>query len=189
MTLEITRPPILAGIPTLESLASDPAWVARMKQAPKLPSNLRHVGQTPWTLWACVVRRSPQPPQKPIWSWARSSHTTYAGAWNAWVKSRKENQARIDAGGLGPIIVDWSIVCNPRLWDQPLDLQMPMGTMWCPRCRRPVVWRFIGRHHAIQGLSDLSPMHRCPWCGIREDSAWQHQASVVQSRMRKKAAA
>jgi hypothetical protein len=188
MTFEIPRPPILAGIPTLENLVSEQGWLSMMKQAPRLPKNLRHEGQTPWTLWACVARRTPTPPQKVMWTWAKSAHPTYAQAFNAWVASRKANQVRIDAGAVGPIIVDWSIVCGPRLWDQPIDRTLPVGTSWCPRCRRPVVWRFIGRHHAIQGLSELSPLHRCPWCGIREDSAWPHQASQVRARVEKKAA-
>lgn len=182
-SFEVPRPQILMGVPSLETLAADPIWLAQLRTQVGLPKNLRHTSQTPWVLWACVVRRSPVPPQKPIWTWARSSHATYGQAFNAWVASRRKNTARVEANELGALIVDWSIVCAPKLWDQPLTVALPEGCSWCPRCRRPVVWRWIGRHHAVPGLADLQPTLRCPWCGIREETATPHQARAVRARL------
>lgn len=170
--MEVPRPQILSGTPSLETLTADPVWLAQLRTQVGLPKNLRHPTQTPWVLWACVARRSPIPGGSPIiWSWARSNHTTYGQAFNAWAASRRKNRERIECGDAGPLIVDWSIVCAPKLWPQPATVTIPPGCSWCPRCRRPVVWRWIGRHHAVPGLADLQPQLRCPWCGIREDTA------------------
>lgn len=170
---EVPRPQILAGVPSLETLVADPTWLALLRTQVGLPKNLRHETQHPWILWACIVRRSPIQ-GKPMWSWARSTHSTYGQAFNAYAASRRSNTARLESGEAGALIVDWSIVCAPKLWHRPMGLTLPTGTAWCPRCRRPVVWRWLGRHHSLPGVTPV-PCMRCPWCGVREETSAIYQ--------------
>lgn len=172
--------------PTLESLARDPEWGAQLRKSHGLPKNLRHPGQTPWALWGLVATPDESKPGGWSWSWAQSRHSAYSEAWSAWVKSLKRQRER---GEGERRVVDWSIVCLPRLWPQPLALELPPGTHWCPRCRRPVVWSWRTPSHALGPIARSQAALRCPWCGCREETAEPFQAWAIRSLAAKRARA
>jgi hypothetical protein len=150
-------PTVLRGSPTMEELAADPAWRTLMRQQYSLPANLRH--GHPWVLWACLTIPDSPAGTYP-WRWAWKSFATYGEAFNHWASARK-----ITLG-----VVDWSIVCRPKVWSEPVDKPVlwPSRATWCGRCRRPVVLHLIGRHRAVHtGLAMDAPLRmRCPFCGM-----------------------
>jgi len=53
-------------------------------------------------------------------------------------------------------------------WEPQLDVNDPNDYTWCPYCRRPTVFKYYAKHHAIdlKGLPIDQSVARCHICGV-----------------------
>jgi|SRR5690606_1906910 len=135
---------------TLRELLKDPNYRAWFTKIPKL----RVVHHTPpWRLYAQREEGG---------KWARKDYRTYPEAYNA-VRSRLQE------------FHDLIIHCKPQAFPPPIIefqgrkfyLPPPPGHLWCVYCRRPTVFGFFSKHHAMPGRPIPDYDLRCGGCGAR----------------------
>jgi hypothetical protein len=63
---------------------------------------------------------------------------------------------------------DVALVSRRMLFEPPVSVRhtIEYPFEWCPRCRRPTMYRALQRHHAVVVLTLQDP-YRCYFCGIR----------------------
>lgn len=162
--------------PTMHELLDDPIYRAYVKRVPQTTVKGRPLPAlttgNPWQIWARTNDGK----------WKTGQFATYRDAWLIVVKGiRNVNVAdvalvsrRVFFGPPG----HWEKyhARNPRTgvsevyerWV--IDYHWDTGLEWCPRCRRPSMFRRLNpSHHALRRqptLTDDDPF-RCVFCGIR----------------------
>ena len=139
---------------TLRELLRDPVyrkWFMRkpaLYPAQKLPVTTKE--QSPWLVWVQVDEAG---------RWRRGFAEDYVTAF-CHVKRMLEQGAN-----------DVTIFSRRRSYAPPAGLTSawPSTHDWCPYCRRPTVFWYFRKHHALRQFRDLdlSDDRRCTICGIR----------------------
>lgn len=131
---------------TLTQLLRDPLYKQYFCRAPRLPRGTTN--GLPWQVWATVDGR-----------WATKRFCTYVDAF-AMVKAKLK------------CYDDITITCRPLFWAPPEGFVIPSGHVWCGRCRRPAIFGYHRRHHALEGYDRYcsESVRRCVFCGVREMS-------------------
>lgn len=140
--------------PTFQSLVDDPVYRRYVKTVPHLPNNL--TGGNPWAVWAITQPIDGYPDGR----WRGAMFATYAQAWAATLSAMR-NTARYR---------DVSLVSRRAMFHPPIGFVWDFPYEWCPRCRRPTLYRMMSRHHAVTVLTSDDP-YRCYFCGIRRSFA------------------
>lgn len=136
--------------PTIHTLLEDPVYRAYLKQIPRLSPNLVH-GE-PWVVWA---RTTDEPAR-----WAKKMCTTYREAWGV----------LRDAMGRPDRYNDVAIVSRRQLFAPPENFYWDYPFHWCSRCRRPSMFAYRPKHHALKNapvVSEDPDDRRCFYCGMR----------------------
>lgn len=150
------RPPQLR----MKTLLKDPTYRKFFATAPRLYETQQIPGTKPW--WLYVQRKEDGP-------WGRRATETYRDAFDLAKKALK----KLD-------VHDLTIVSRRASYRPPRGFEWPQSHRWCPYCRRPTVFWYFRRHHALTRFKDydLSEVPRCTVCGIPDDDmiVWTHQS-------------
>lgn len=137
---------------TFRELLQDPIFKAWMKKVPTLRAN--PAKGEPWRVYG-----------KTDGYWGKKEFFHYPQAFN-WVA---RHLSRLE---------DCAIHCKRQPFRPPVvkdshglkhNWPMPPKHRWCGLCRRPTVFGYFNKHHALPGV--LAPYERrCSICGVREKS-------------------
>lgn len=136
-------------------LIKDPIYRQYLQKRPTLD----HIVSTaPWRVYVQLTQSGP---------WARKDFRTYPEAYRFLLKHYRQGAH------------DLSLGCKPRAFPlpqvktksgarQPLIRLIPDGHTWCGYCRRPTVFRYFKRHHALPKNYPPNPdALRCTICACR----------------------
>jgi hypothetical protein len=136
--------------PDLRRLLRDTEFRAMMMRRPVLPDNLTRPGMSePWHVW--VLKNDMR--------WQRGRYYRYTDAYNVMRRKLKD-----------PDVIDISVVSIRYLMPPPSGYRWNYRKYpWCPRCRRPSIFRLQYDHRAIPDDAEISfdEPRRCFYCGIR----------------------
>jgi hypothetical protein len=147
--LEINRPP------ELRMLLQDQYFKQMMRRRPRIPSNLtRPELSPPWQVWVLTTTER----------WRKGEFHSYDDAFRV-MREKLRDEGTMDV----------ALVSKRFLMAPPIGFKWQWKKYpWCPRCRRPSVFKLSYGHRNLRGvqLSDDEPM-RCFYCGIRQ-AAFPH---------------
>jgi len=154
---------------TIHELLEDPVYRKYFCTVPQLPAVKRLA--EPWRLYVRSDR-----------GWAKKDFFEYKDAFRLFSAKRAN-------------ILDAAIVCRPMLWTPPTRVVKIKNKFhangqqitkevswqpkleghdedhrWCGRCRRPTVFKYFARHHALTGEAAAmmdQGARRCTICAIR----------------------
>lgn len=150
MALTIVHPP------TMRVLLEDDTFAKYMRRVPRLPDNLLHTyGNPPWLLWA----------EFEDGTWKRARVAEYRDAYSKMKRLLKNTKVR-----------DVSLVSRRMMFAPPMDFNWQSRKFpWCARCRRPSMFRFALKHHAIEIVDyTFDEPYRCYYCSIRQVALPKH---------------
>lgn len=169
---------------TLPELLKDQVYKRYFLQNPKLPLSVYAGPTPPWRVLARLHSRDGK--------WVSINYEKYVGAFGRIKTALREED-----------LIDGAIVCrrmqfkpptrtvrikgkyftNPAgervqvtqsvVWKPKLDPVEPWHN-WCPYCRRPTIFNYFGKHHALpaakigKGVDLDSSVLRCSICGASE---------------------
>lgn len=136
--------------PTFKLLVEHPEYRKFVRTMPTIPANMRQ--GRPWAVWAITHNAR----------WRGGLFESYVDAWGATLKAMRNTEKYRDV----------ALVSRRQLFEPPRAviplIEYPFE--WCPRCRRPTMYRPLQRHHAVEILTLQDP-YRCYFCGIRRSFA------------------
>ena len=164
----------------IHELLEDPIYKAYFLEQPKVPWAKKPTMTKPWRLYVML---------KGTKTWRRKEFDTYADAFKYLRTLMKQGR-----------ISDAAIHCKRYAFDPPTRLAKIRGKFkigsdgkkrqvvkevrwrerlhvdeiethtWCPYCRRPTVFKYYTKHHALKSLGGIvdSSVRRCCICGISE---------------------
>lgn len=138
---------------TIRQFLKDPVFRKYFAKQPKLRPMQKMPGLKPWRLYVQKTEDGP---------WQRGDLTTY--------KSAFEHARGLLSDGVYDIALTskavpyWPPLVKGEPWSD-----YPTSHDWCPYCRRPTVFWWFSKHHALRQYShyDLGQDKRCMICGNR----------------------
>ena len=144
MALELVQPP------DMRRLLRNTTFRQMMTRQPRIPANLLNPDLSPpWQVWVL----------KTDGIWQRGKYQNYTDAYNMMRRKLKDGR-----------VADIAVVSMRYLMPPPSGFRWNSRAFpWCPRCRRPSLFRERYDHRALPDDCELTldePL-RCFYCGIR----------------------
>lgn len=169
---------------TLIELLEDPVYKAFLLKQPQIPKTAKaNPSSPPWRLWVLLHGE---------FRWRKRDFDTYTEAFNFLKKKLKTGKIK-DAAihckrvafpppiRLAKIKGKFIKGSDGKLrqatkyveWTVKLPAEEPEAHRWCPYCRRPTVFKYYTRHHALDSIQGKGIMvdpsvKRCCICGSSE---------------------
>lgn len=150
----------------MRQLLEDPIYRAWIRKIPT--ARFFYPSGKPWRLW--VQRETGG-------GWAMQDFKSYAKAFNHMNRLLKQGVHDAALGCKGeefkpPVVKDKKV--NKRRYHIPAFPGQNAGHRWCGYCRRPTIFAYFKRHHALPGRDITNYDRRCAVCGHREKTmkAW-----------------